>query len=172
MAKGPTFAAGGIVMRTGTGAEPLIAIVQLRKDNSWMLPKGKLNKGEHVAEAAKREVMEETGHDVALREFLGTMSYEASSKPKIVQFWRMQANEEPVRRLMRDVRAVEWLPLEKAIKKLTHPRERVFLASVGPIALKAAADPSAASKPLEFVYPEPHAGLVKKAWTWLRGRKG
>src|SRR5260370_1649201 len=98
MARGPVFAAGGIVVRGGT--EPLIAIVQLRKDNTWVLPKGKLNKKEHVVDAAKREVMEETGHDVTVHEFLGTMSYETGNRPKIVQFWRMQASGEPLRRLM------------------------------------------------------------------------
>ena len=46
MARGPVFAAGGIVVRGGP--PPLVAIVQLRKDNTWVLPKGKLNKREHV----------------------------------------------------------------------------------------------------------------------------
>jgi 8-oxo-dGTP diphosphatase len=135
----PIFAAGGIVVHGGP--QPLIAIVQLRKQNDWVLPKGKLTSNEDALAAAKREVLEETGHDVSVHEFLGTMSYDVGSRPKIVQFWRMQAIGGPVRKLMRDVKAVRWLPLDEAVEKLTHSREQVFLASVGPIAI-AAAQPS------------------------------
>ena len=40
MARTPILAAGGIVLR-GSG-QPRIAVVQRRKDNGWVLPKGKL----------------------------------------------------------------------------------------------------------------------------------
>ena len=82
--------------------------------------------------------MEETGCDVLIHEFLGTLSYEVGRKPKIVQFWRMEALDGPERKLMRDVRAVKWLPLETAIKKLSHPREQLFLSGVGLTAIRAA----------------------------------
>jgi 8-oxo-dGTP diphosphatase len=140
MARAPIFAAGGIVVRGGR--EPLIAIVQLRKQGDWVLPKGKLTGSESALAAAKREVLEETGHDVSVHEFLGTMSYDVGGKPKIVQFWRMQAVGGPVRQLMRDVKAVRWLPLEQAVEKLTHSREQVFLANVGPRALAATGPPA------------------------------
>src|SRR5258708_1816593 len=132
----PILAAGGIVVRDAR--EPLIAIVRLRKDKAWVLPKGKLKPHEDALAAAKREVLEETGHDVSIHEFLGSMSHEIGrGRIKVVQFWRMRAIGAPVRELMRDVRAVEWLPLEEAIEKLTHAHERVFLAHVGPAALEA-----------------------------------
>ena len=134
MARAPILAAGGIVVRGGP--EPLVAVVRLRKGD-WVLPKGKLNERESALAAARREVLEETGQDVAVQEFLGTMSYDVAGRPKIVQFWRMQALEGPERKPARDVRAVQWLPLDQAIKKLTHAREQVFLANVGPLALKA-----------------------------------
>ena len=136
MAQAPIQAAGGIVVR-GDG-EPLVAVVRLRKDKSWVLPKGKLKPREDALAAAKREVLEETGHDVSVHEFLGSMSHKDDTKLKIVQFWRMRAVGGPIRELMRDVKAVRWLPLDQAIKKLTHPHEQVFLATVGPVALMAA----------------------------------
>ncbi len=145
--RAPIFAAGGIVVRGGP--QPLIAIVQLRKQSDWVLPKGKLTDNESAFAAAKREVLEETGHDVSVHEFLGTMSYDVGSRPKIVQFWRMQAIGAPVRKLMRDVKAVRWLPLDEAVQTLTHSREQVFLASVGPIALAAAEPPARESAAAE-----------------------
>jgi 8-oxo-dGTP diphosphatase len=132
----PILAAGGIVLRNDS--RPQFAIVRLRKPDSWGLPKGKLAAGEHAMAAARREVLEETGHRVTIHEFLGTLAYEASRRPKVVQFWRMQAVGEPIADLMRDVTAVDWLALEDAIERLTHLRERVFLEQVGPIALKLA----------------------------------
>ena len=103
-----------------------------------MLPKGKLHPGERPHIAAKREVIEETGHQVSVHEFLGSMVYPVDSKMKVVQFWHMRATGGPVRELTRDVKAVKWLPLKEAIDTLTHPHEKVFLASVGPVAVKAA----------------------------------
>jgi 8-oxo-dGTP diphosphatase len=167
MARAPIFAAGGIVMRGGD--KPLFAVVQLRKDNTWVLPKGKLGKREHVMAAARREAREETGHDVTVHEFLGTMSYESGKRPKIVQYWRMEASEQPAQRLMRDVKAVDWLPLKKAVEKLSLPREQAFLASVGPVALDNKTSGTPVSlPPMEF--PPQRATMLARAWTWLRRR--
>ena len=145
MTRTPVMAAGGIVLRPEK--TPLIAVVRLRKRNEWVLPKGKLDDGETPRAAAKREVLEETGHDVSVHEFLGTLVYEAGGRSKVVHYWRMQAGGEPVRELMQDVRAVDWLPLAAAIDRLSRGYERAFLANVGPIALKAAQPRRSKSKP-------------------------
>jgi 8-oxo-dGTP diphosphatase len=144
MAQEPTLAAGGIVARGGH--KPLVAVVQRRKDRRWVLPKGKLKPKETPLAAAKREVIEETGHDVLVHEFLGVMSYEAGGKPKVVQFWRMQAVGDETRPTAPDIKAVKWLPLAAAIKKLDLPHEQVFLRHVGRRALKAA-EPAAVAAP-------------------------
>jgi 8-oxo-dGTP diphosphatase len=135
MARTPVLAAGGIVLRQA--ATPLVAVVRLRKRNEWVLPKGKLDSGETPRAAAEREVNEETGHNVSVHEFLGTLVYDSRSGTKVVHFWRMEAGREPVRKLMRDVKAVEWLPLEDAVDRLSRGYERAFLEQVGPIALSA-----------------------------------
>jgi 8-oxo-dGTP diphosphatase len=133
----PILAAGGIVLSSDRKLQ--FAVVQLRKLGAWGLPKGKLVAGEDAVTAARREVLEETGHHVTIHEFLGTLAYEASGRPKVVQFWRMDAVGEPIADLTRDVKAVHWLSLEDALDQLTHLRERAFLEQVGPIALKFAA---------------------------------
>jgi 8-oxo-dGTP diphosphatase len=129
----PILAAGGIVLRGN--ARPRIAVVRLRREKAWVLPKGKLMPREHPRDAAKREVLEETGHAVTVHEFLGSMSYAVEGKIKIVQFWLMKASGQPVQELMDDVKAVKWLPLRQAVDTLTRPHEKVFLTHVGPIAL-------------------------------------
>jgi len=136
MARTLVLAAGGIVLRQAE--TPLVAVVRLRKRNEWVLPKGKLDVGETPRSAAEREVMEETGHDVAVHEFLGTLVYEARGGSKVVHYWRMEAGPAPVRELMRDVKAVDWLPLGSAVERLSRGHERAFLENVGPIALAAA----------------------------------
>jgi 8-oxo-dGTP diphosphatase len=135
-ARVPILAAGGILLRGRD--RPEIALVQLRKMGAWVLPKGKLAQGESAIAAARREVIEETGQRVSVHEFLGTLVYETSGRHKIIQFWRMQALGGPVGELMRDVTAMEWLALDAAMARLTHPREQVFLEQVGPIAIRLA----------------------------------
>ena len=120
------------------GQTPLVAVVRLRKRNEWVLPKGKLDDGETPRAAAEREVVEETGHDVAVHEFLGTLVYESRGGSKVVHYWRMEAGHAPTRKLMRDVKAVDWLPLGEAVERLSRGYERAFLEQVGPIALAAA----------------------------------
>jgi 8-oxo-dGTP diphosphatase len=133
--RAPILAAGGIVLRGNV--KPRFAVVRLRREKAWVLPKGKLYPREHPRDAAKREVLEETGHDVSVHEFLGSVSYVVEGKLKIVQFWLMRAIGAPVHELNDDVKAVKWLPLRQAIDTLTRPHEKVFLTHVGPIALRA-----------------------------------
>ena len=134
MARAPVYAAGGIVIREGR--RPRIAIVQRSKDDRWVLPRGKLKRGEKATRGARREATEETGHRVRVHEFLGAITYRASGRPKVVQFWRMQAAKHPSVDLMEDIAAVAWLPLPDAIKRLSYPLERLFLRHVGRQALQ------------------------------------
>ncbi|MDA9411601.1 MULTISPECIES: NUDIX hydrolase [unclassified Bradyrhizobium] len=185
MARAPVMAAGGIVLRRGDA--PLIAIVRQRKRNEWVLPKGKLDDGETPKQAAHREVMEETGHDVVMHEFLGTLVYQSGGRSKAVHFWRMEAEGGQVRKLMNDIKAVDWLPLDDALARLSREYERAFLTQVGPIAIAAAGlAPSPAPVPtlaadetdatLQTLTPGEAAsadalryGLLQKVRAWLRG---
>ncbi len=122
MARTTVLAAGGIVLRREDPAR--IALVRLRKRNEWVLPKGKLDDGETPRAAAEREVLEETGHDVSVHEFLGTLVYESGGRSKVVHYWRMEAGGGQVNELMHDVKAVDWLPLGDAVERLSRGYER------------------------------------------------
>ncbi len=118
------------------GKRPLIAVVQRAKDELWVLPRGKLKSNESAMAGARREVIEETGHRVRVREFVGAITYRARGRPKVVQFWRMQAEVKPSRDVMKDIMAVEWLPLSAAVRRLSYPLEKLFLSNVGRMALR------------------------------------
>lgn len=127
-------AAGGIAVRGGK--RPLFAVVQQAKDDKWVLPRGKLKRDENPVAGARREVIEETGHRVEVNEFLGAITYRAGGRPKVVQFWQMQAEDVASHELMADIVAVEWLPLKAAIRRLSYPLEKLFLRNVGRRAAK------------------------------------
>jgi 8-oxo-dGTP diphosphatase len=129
MARAPIHAAGGIVFRGRK--RPLVAVVQRSKDERWVLPRGKLKRKEDPQIGARREAVEETGHPVAVHDFVGAITYRTSGRPKVVQFWLMRAAERPDRDLMADIIRVEWLPLKAAVRRLTFPLEKLFLAQVG-----------------------------------------
>jgi 8-oxo-dGTP diphosphatase len=160
MARTPVLAAGGIVLRQVE--TPLVAVVRLRKRNEWVLPKGKLDDGETPRAAAEREVMEETGHDVSVHEFLGTLVYESRGGSKVVHYWRMEARGDAIYELMRDVKAVDWLPLADAVDRLSRDYERVFLENVGPIALSAAAH-AATTRKARAKQPAPEKRRPRRA---------
>lgn len=185
MARAPVMAAGGIVLRRS--APPLVAIVRQRKRNEWVLPKGKLDDGETPKQAAHREVLEETGHEVAIHEFLGTLVYQSGGRSKVVHFWRMEAEGGQVRKLMSDIKAIDWVPLEDALARLSREYERAFLTEVGPIAIAAAGlasspapEPALAADDIDAALQtltpaeaasvdELRHGLLQKVRAWLRG---
>src|SRR5262249_43561757 len=134
MAGKTVHAAGGIVGRNGS--RPLIAVVQRAKDELWGLPRRQPQSNRNALARPPRGGVEETGHRVRVREFLGAITYRARGRPKVVQFWRMQAEVKASRNVMEDIVTVEWLPLAAAVRRLSYPLERLFLRSVGRTALR------------------------------------
>lgn len=179
MARDIVMAAGGIVVRRGP--TPLFAVVCLRKRGDWVLPKGKLDNGERLLDAAQREVLEETGHTASVHQYLGTLAYPLGERTKVVHFWHMEADETPPRRLMKDISEVAWLPLEDALKRLSRHHEYAFLAQVGPMALAAGhatarpepamrpAEPAASPVPPRTTAPPVPTGWFARLRRWLSG---
>ena len=84
-------AAGGVVWRRDESGIVEIALVHRPKFDDWSLPKGKVELGESVIACSYREIMEETGFEVAFGRFLGKASYEFSNAGhrgiKTVHYW-------------------------------------------------------------------------------------
>lgn len=137
------FAAGTVCWRkTGWPAgdpQILVLLIHRTKQKDVSFPKGKLDPGESMPQAAVRETHEETGLRVALGANLGTISYELSGGgSKTVQYWAARVKPEAALastfKPNGEIQALEWVPLEKARKKLTYKADKelfdVFLRMV------------------------------------------
>jgi 8-oxo-dGTP pyrophosphatase MutT (NUDIX family) len=119
-------AAGGVVWRRSR-SDIRIAVIHRPRRDDWSLPKGKLLTREPAAVAAHREVLEETGLEVALQQRIGRARYRIGPSAKTVTYWAMRhqggqfvANAEAD--LMR------WLAPDQALELLTFAADRRIIA--------------------------------------------
>jgi 8-oxo-dGTP pyrophosphatase MutT (NUDIX family) len=106
---------------------PHVAVVRVR-DEIYALPKGHPSGGESPAEAAKREVREETGVEAELVEKLGDIQYwyvrEGQRVRKVVSFFLFRYSSGSVADHDHEVEEALWIPLEDAPARLAYKGER------------------------------------------------
>jgi len=123
-------AAGGAVWRRAAGDDLQVLVVHRPRYDDWSLPKGKLENGETHAEAALREVAEETGLRCALGPELPSTFYrDRHHRPKTVRYWAMT----PIAGRFvasAEVDELRWLPVDVAAAVLTYERDRAVLAAL------------------------------------------
>jgi 8-oxo-dGTP pyrophosphatase MutT (NUDIX family) len=125
--------AGGLIWRRRENQLEVVLVRPAGKQ-TWVLPKGHLEPGEGVIDAAAREATEESGLEVVAGEPLGEVSY--------VYSWREGSDESAIRiykrvhfYLMRctggdpaahdtEIDEVEWLGIDAAIARASHKSER------------------------------------------------
>jgi 8-oxo-(d)GTP phosphatase len=119
-------AAGGGVVWRPAGEAIEVAVVHRPKYDDWSLPKGKLDPGEHVLEAAVREVGEETGLAVGVGRRSLSTDYPVPEGIKHVDYWLMECvggTFVP----NREVDELRWLPFPAAADLLSHSHDRTVL---------------------------------------------
>ena len=138
--KGDAKKAGDSILAAGTvcwrrvlterGDERImVLLIHRTKQRDVSFPKGKLDPGESMPEAAVRETREETGLDVSLGINLGTIHYALSSgRTKTVQYWSAEITAEMALASTftpnDEVQAIEWVPFDEARKRLSYSADR------------------------------------------------
>lgn len=125
-----TFSAGGIVLRdTMFGRD--IVLVRRFAQGLWALPKGTPVDDETPSQTALREVREETGLLVAVDRFAGSIQYQFTRESilfrKTVNFYLMHAVGGDFTRHDSEYDAVEWVPVDRALEKMTYGSEASLL---------------------------------------------
>jgi 8-oxo-dGTP pyrophosphatase MutT (NUDIX family) len=120
-------ASGGIVVRSGQGGDPEVALVHRPSYDDWTFPKGKRAEGEDDRQTALREVEEETGLQCRIERPLGRIGYrDRKDRPKTVMYWLMTPLGGSFRATS-EVDQILWLPIEQAEDALTYRHDRNLL---------------------------------------------
>lgn len=126
-----TISAGGVVLNTKRQV-----LVVNQRGNSWSLPKGHLDPGEQLLDAARREIHEEAGvADVELVHYLGSYERyrigkaggEDRTEAKELHFFLFTSNQQRLVPVDAEHHPeARWVSPDQVAAMLTHPRDREF----------------------------------------------
>jgi len=130
--------AGGLIWRRRGDGSIRVVLVRPTGRSTWVMPKGHLEEGETVAEAATREAREESGLTVGEIEQLGEISYVYSSRErngatltrifKRVHFFLMEHTGGDPSAHDSETDEVAWFSFDEALARATHPSEQALIA--------------------------------------------
>lgn len=120
----PVVAAGAILWRLEKG-ELKVAIIHRSRYDDWSWPKGKIDKGETIPQAAVREIREETGLKVNLGVHLAEINYKLpNGSDKEVHYWAANVTDKALAnskfKPSEEVAKVDWKTVTQARKLLSY----------------------------------------------------
>ncbi len=120
----PVVAAGAILWRLEKG-ELKVAIIHRSRYDDWSWPKGKIDKGETIPQAAVREIREETGLKVNLGVHLAEINYKLpNGSDKEVHYWAAKVTDKALAnskfKPSEEVAKVDWKTVTQARKLLSY----------------------------------------------------
>jgi 8-oxo-dGTP pyrophosphatase MutT (NUDIX family) len=124
--------AGGVVFRRGADGVARFLLIRDSYKN-WGFPKGHLERAEPPAEAARREVGEETGlDDLELRGPIKVIDWYFRFREKTIHkychFFLFESKRgEPVPQVEEGITECAWLPLDEALETISYANAREVL---------------------------------------------
>jgi 8-oxo-dGTP pyrophosphatase MutT (NUDIX family) len=113
--------AGGIVFRYDGGDPRYLVITAKKNTHHWVLPKGHIDPGETPAEAALREVLEETGVKARIIKPLGVSRIQTAPPSILILFFLMEYLGE-IRKS--ENRQKRWCSFDEGIRLLSFQNAR------------------------------------------------
>jgi 8-oxo-dGTP pyrophosphatase MutT (NUDIX family) len=125
--------AGGVVYRRERGGVEIALAARRTRGGElvWGLPKGQIESGESAAEAAVREVREETGLESEVEASLGDTRYfyvwDGARIRKVVHMFLLRAIGGDVSAHDDEMEDVRWFPAAEAVRRAAYRGERDVL---------------------------------------------
>jgi len=126
------FSSGGIVVKDKTFL--LIKVIDLRGAAVWTFPKGKIEKGESVEEAALREVREETGYKCRILKRLDDVRYFYKRDGKLIikkVYWYLMEAAEKEGEPDSEVEEIKWADADTALNLLQYKSDIAMMKKFG-----------------------------------------
>jgi 8-oxo-dGTP pyrophosphatase MutT (NUDIX family) len=119
--------AGAIVVGMRKGNPHVLLITSKRNPEYWLFPKGHVEDGETLEEAALREAEEEAGVRGTLVDRAGSLSFSFKSESILVHYFLVMTDD-PGR--PEKGRQMAWCSYDEAIERLTFDDSRTLLRKV------------------------------------------
>ena len=126
------ISSGGVIYRNNGDATE-VALIAVRGNRYWCLPKGLIDKGETPEITAVREVREESGLNGRIIDKLGEITYwyyikgENAKCRKTVHFYLMEYESGNTGDHDSEVDEAQWFPTAEALQKISFSGDRKIL---------------------------------------------
>jgi ADP-ribose pyrophosphatase YjhB (NUDIX family) len=117
---GPQIAIGAIVIHD----DALLMVQRAQEPGKglWSLPGGRVEQGEYLADALRREVLEETGLVVAVGELAGILEVPGEELHYVILDYHATVTGDPTVHAGTDASDVRWIPLDQVAHMQCTPR--------------------------------------------------
>jgi bis(5'-nucleosidyl)-tetraphosphatase len=135
--------AGAIVVRSGKNEPQILLVTARRNPDNWIFPKGHVEDGESLKDAALREAREEAGVDGKVVGPAGSMAFEFGDNSYRVHYFVVRTTDDGKER---EGRRLRWLRYKQALRQLTYDETRELLREAWPRIQSAVPRPARGSR--------------------------